>query len=84
MNLKTVKQFCKSNEVFKEGGLRWLIHNQRSNGLLQSGAIIKLGGRVIIDEDRFMSWVESHNTAIKKSNDNDVDTYVAHCRAESE
>ena len=62
MNLKTVKQFCKTNRAFTEGGLRWLIHNQCSNGLFESGALIKLGGRVLIDEDQFLKWVVSHNT----------------------
>ena len=75
MKLKTVTQFSKSNEAFPEGGLRWLIHNKHSNGLLESGAIIKLGGRILIDEDRFMPWVETHNTAIQKSTDHKFHEY---------
>lgn len=56
--------------IFTESALRALIHksepgyNSRGkimpgNGLLEAGAIIRIGRRVLIDLDRFDSWVEA-------------------------
>ena len=38
---------------FTEGSLRWLVFNEASNGLREAGAIVRLGRRVFIDEDKF-------------------------------
>jgi hypothetical protein len=56
--------------IFTEPALRALIHksepgyNSRGeimpgNGLLEAGAIIRIGRRVLIDLDRFDSWVQA-------------------------
>lgn len=58
--LKTVAKFCEAHgDAFTEGGLRWKIFNADTNGLTAAGAIVRDGRRVLIDEDRFFSWLES-------------------------
>lgn len=57
-NLFTVQQFADRNPAFTVGGLRWQIFNSRNNGLDQAGAILRVGRKVLIDEDRFFAWVD--------------------------
>jgi len=62
MNLpvySTVKQFCERHPAFAEGGIRHNIFHEKTNGLKESGAIIRNGRRVLIDERKFFSWLES-------------------------
>ena len=58
---RTVKQFIQINPAFTNGGIRSLIFNEHQNGLAQSGAIIRLGRKVIIHESKFFRWLESQN-----------------------
>lgn len=43
----------------KVGGLRWQIFNEHDNGLAESGAIVRNGRTVWIDEDRYFDWLRS-------------------------
>jgi hypothetical protein len=43
--------------------LRWLVYNAEKNGLAKSGAIIRIGRKVLIDEALFLKWVKSQNQA---------------------
>ena len=52
----TVKQFSERNPAFSEGSLRWLLFNARENKL--ETAVVRVGRRVLIDEDRFFAWLE--------------------------
>lgn len=61
--LSTVNQFTTRNPAFTNGGIRALIFNEATNGLKQSGAILRIGRKVLIDEAKFFSWVESQNKA---------------------
>lgn len=61
--LFTVKQFAEKNPAFSIGGLRWQIFNEGNNGLKESGAIIRIGRKVLIDTDRYFDWVYSQNHA---------------------
>ena len=61
-NLRTVKQVSEANPgVWTEASLRWLIFNAERNGL--DVAIVKPGGRVLIDIRRFNEWLESHRSS---------------------
>lgn len=60
-NLKTVKTFLESNPSFTNGGIRALIFNAESNGLSQFKAIIRIGRKVLIDENAFFEWVKAQN-----------------------
>jgi hypothetical protein len=57
--LATIKQFCNRQPAFTEGAVRWHIFNEQTNGLAKTGAIIRLGRRVLVDEERFVAWVRS-------------------------
>jgi len=62
--LSTVNQFTAKQPAFTTGGLRALIFNENTNGLAKSGAIVRIGRKVLIDETRFFAWVESQNKAV--------------------
>jgi len=66
--LKTVNQFSEAHPAFPPAALRGLIFKanprithdgpQPGNGLIEAGAIIRIGRRVLIDEDKFFAWIE--------------------------
>ena len=60
-NLFTIRQFCGKHGAFTTGGLRHLIFHEHSNGLHRSRSIIRLGRKVLIDEERFFKWVSDQN-----------------------
>ncbi|MEY3761055.1 MAG: hypothetical protein RIR39_2546 [Pseudomonadota bacterium] len=57
----TVNQFTTKHPAFTLGGLRAWIFNSNTNGLKESGAIVRIGRKVLIRQDLFFSWVESQN-----------------------
>ena len=60
----TVKQFCKRHQAFTEGGIRHNIFHEKTNGLSKSGAIVRVGRKVLINESKFFRWLESQNQPI--------------------
>lgn len=61
----TVNQFTDKHQAFTKGGLRALIFNENSNGLAKSGAIIRIGRKILIDEPKFFDWVQAQNGSTK-------------------
>jgi len=59
--LVTVNQFVGKHQAFTQGGVRALIFNEHSNGLAKSGAVIRLGRKVLIDEILFFDWIKNQN-----------------------
>ncbi len=57
----TVQQFCETYPAFKVGGVRSQIFNSSSNGLKQSGAIVRNGRKVLIKPSKYFEWIESQN-----------------------
>jgi hypothetical protein len=55
--LSTVKQFTARHPAFPEGGLRHRIFHAQTNGLADSGVIVRNGRRVLIDEEKFFVWL---------------------------
>jgi hypothetical protein len=55
----TIKQFCERHPAFTEGGIRHNIFHEKTNGLKKSGAIVRNGRRVLINEQKFFAWLES-------------------------
>ena len=55
--LLTVTQFSRKHRAFPIGGLRYQIFHEHQNGLADSGAIIRNGRKVLIDETKFLNWV---------------------------
>ncbi len=58
---QTIKQFCQRNPAFTEGGIRHNIFFEGTNGLKESGAIVRNGGRILIHEDKFFAWIEKRS-----------------------
>lgn len=59
-NLVRVKALAERGPL-SAGSLRWLIFNESTNGLREADAIVRVGNRVFIDEDRFDAWIEAQN-----------------------
>jgi hypothetical protein len=59
--LLTVRQFSEKHPAFPVGGLRWTLFHEATNGLAASGAVIRLGRKILIDESLFFSWLDSQN-----------------------
>ena len=61
----TVTQFHKKHQAFTLGGLRSLIFNEESNGLAESGAIVRVGKKILIHEPTFFNhWLPSQNRSV--------------------
>jgi hypothetical protein len=55
----TLKQFVAKHQAFTTGGMRSWIFNEHSNGLAKSGAIVRIGRKILIHEPKFFKWVRS-------------------------
>lgn len=55
-----VPQLSEKHPAFSQPSLRWLIFNAEKNGLAASGALIRVGRRVLIDEESFLRWLDAH------------------------
>jgi hypothetical protein len=53
----TVTQFPTKHPAFTKGGLRFQIFNADKNGLGASGAIVRMGRKILIDEAKYFDWV---------------------------
>ena len=60
----TVQQFCDIHKAFKIGGVRSIIFNEHKNGLAESGAIVRIGRKVLVDQNKFFDWIQSQNRKI--------------------
>ncbi len=60
-SLNSVNQFNEKHPAFSVGGLRWQIFNADANGMTEAGVILRVGRRVLIDEDRYFAWLDSQN-----------------------
>jgi len=67
-NLETVKTLvAKHPGVIREGGLRWEIFNKDNNGLAESKAVIKHGGKILIDADLYLDWLSTPTQMVKEA-----------------
>lgn len=56
----TVNQFSTKHPFVTPGGLRFQIFNAKQNGLDKAGAVVRLGRRVLLDEEKYFAWIQSH------------------------
>ena len=63
--LFTVTQFIQKHPCFTEGGMRFYIFHEHTNGLAQSGAVFRVGRKVLIDEEKFFIWIRTQNAISK-------------------
>ena len=59
----TVKQLAAEQPAFSVGGIRWQIFNRHTNGLEESGAIVRNGSRVYLDREKYLSWLAGETQA---------------------
>jgi hypothetical protein len=57
--LLSVNQFIDTHKAFTAGSLRALIFNEHTNGLAKAGAIVRIGRKVLVNEEKFFSWIEA-------------------------
>jgi hypothetical protein len=57
----TVNQFCEKHKAFKIGGVRAKIFNADKNGLKESGAVVRDGKKVLINEPKWFAHLEAEN-----------------------
>jgi hypothetical protein len=72
--LKTVEQFSNDNPAFTQSAIRNLIFKAESrhtskgkiqgNGLIESGALKRLGRKVLIDEGKFYQWINEQQMEV--------------------
>lgn len=65
----TVRQFAGRNPAFTEASLRNLIFKADTrqstkgdipgNGLIEAGAVVRIGRKVLINEQAFFAWVDA-------------------------
>jgi hypothetical protein len=55
-----------TNQVFKAKGRLSTRGEIPGNGMEEAGAIVRLAGRVLIDEDAYFSWVDSQQARGQK------------------
>ena len=56
-NLRTLRQFVAEYPAFTIGGLRNCLFYREHNGLLDSGAVIQIGRKILINKECFMNWL---------------------------
>lgn len=59
--LLTVNQFSEKHPAFPVGGLRHRIFHSEINGLKDSGALVRNGRRILINEEKFFDWITSES-----------------------
>jgi hypothetical protein len=57
----TVKQFSERHPAFTVASLRALIFDGNTNGLNESGAVVRINRRVLLNEPKFFDWVDGGN-----------------------
>lgn len=58
--LYTVAQLALAIPAFTQSSIRWAIFNEKCNGLAASGAILRVGSKVLIDRELFETWLRSN------------------------
>ena len=57
----TVNQLCEKHKAFKIGGVRSQLFNSDKNGLKESGAVVRSGRKILINEPKWFFWLEAQN-----------------------
>ncbi len=61
----TVKLLAEKHPGFSESFLRYLIFNADKNGF--DKCVVRIGRKVLIDEDEFLKWVKENNKTTTNS-----------------
>ena len=58
--IHTVQQAANKIPALTESAIRWHLFNRELNGLSKSGAVIKVGRRVLLDLPKYTDWLKGH------------------------
>ncbi|WP_295586006.1 hypothetical protein [uncultured Lamprocystis sp.] len=58
----TVKQLAAYQPGLTLGGVRWALFHAENNGLAKTGAVSRMGRRILIDPVKFCAWIDSNPT----------------------
>lgn len=58
-SLLTFRQFCEKHKAFCVGGLRYRI-NLDGQSMVEAGAMLRLGAKILIDEVKFFQWLRDN------------------------
>ena len=62
--LQTVEQLCNEQDALTIGMVRALLFNRATNGLQASGAVIRVGRRLLLERDTFLDWLIDHGQEV--------------------
>lgn len=57
--LYTVDQLARAEPALTVGQIRWLLFNRDENGLVEAGAVVQIGRRVLLRRRNFLRWASS-------------------------
>lgn len=55
-NLYTIKQLSEAQRILSVPAIRDKIFKCKENGLHETGAIMRMGRKILIDKDKFEKW----------------------------
>lgn len=55
----SVEQTAEQIPALTQAAIRWHLFNRKTNGLAESGAVIKIGRRVLIDFPNYIEWLKA-------------------------
>lgn len=55
----SVEQTAEQIPALTQAAIRWHLFNRQTNGLSESGAVIKVGRRVLIDLPNYIEWLKA-------------------------
>lgn len=58
--LLTIRQFCEKHPAYSEKAMRGRI-DRNDHGLADSDAILRDGAKIMIEEERFLAWLDAKN-----------------------
>lgn len=61
-NYLTIKMMAEKYPAFSESSLRYHVFHEKTNGLYK--AIKRVGRKILINENLFFEWVESHDGGV--------------------
>jgi hypothetical protein len=62
----SVDLFSRVEPAFSPASLRWHLFHRRTNGLVEAGAVVTVGSRVLIVPKRFRAWAQAGGSAAPK------------------
>lgn len=65
-SLLSIKLFAQRHPGFTVAGLRHFLFHRYSNGLAESGAVLKCGRKLLIHEARFLAWIDARNDILEE------------------